>query len=230
MAQYQFRPMQRLSPVVKNLLIINVLVWLAQNMLGPSFNDLFSLHFYKSEDFRPWQPLTHMFMHDTYRLGHLALNMLALWMFGSLLENIWGSQRFLFFYVVCGLMAAVVHSGVMGLQFHQLEGLAVEEMSTGQQIKYMGIMNATTVGASGAIYGLMASYLLLFPNMEFMTFLVQIPIKAKYMIPMMIAMEFLLGTRNIAGDRVAHFAHLGGALMGLLIVYYWRKKNPRRFY
>jgi membrane associated rhomboid family serine protease len=228
MSQFQFRRFEVLPPVIKNLIIINVLVWLAQLSFGEQFTRLFALHFYKSEYFKPWQVITHMFMHSPGGLGHLFFNMLSLWMFGNVLENIWGPKRFITFYMLCGLMAAVAHLGVMGWQAHQLELTGLRNLTIKQQVQYAEIYYGITMGASGAVYGIMAAFGYLFPNtLIYIYFLV--PVKAKYLMAGLILLEFILGRANLAGDNAAHFAHLGGALMGLLIVFYWRK-NRRQFY
>jgi membrane associated rhomboid family serine protease len=230
MAQFQFRRFEVLPPVIKNLIIINVLVWLAQLSIGEPFERLFALHFYKSEYFKPWQVITHMFMHSGRGIGHLFFNMLSLWMFGSMLENVWGQKRFLSFYMLCGIMAAVAHMLVMAIQFSKIEPFVHGDMISRELVgQYQNIMYSATMGASGAVYGIMAAYAFLFPNTLIYIYFM-IPVKAKYLMVGLILLEFFLGTQNMAGDNVAHFAHLGGALMGLIIVYYWQKKNPRRFY
>jgi membrane associated rhomboid family serine protease len=247
MSQFELRRFEVLPPVIKNLLIINVLVFLAQLSIGDQVNRLFALHFYESPFFRPWQVITHMFMHGGF--GHLFFNMFSLWMFGSVLENVWGPKRFITFYMICGLGAAVLHNAVQGYQYHQavsklnafemdqvLEqvkslgyGMGISYPESADMTKVAGFLSGITVGASGAIYGCMAAFGYLFPNSLLYIYML-FPIKAKWAMIILIGLEFILGTASIAGDRVAHFAHLGGALMGLGIVIYWNKTRRKTFY
>lgn len=232
----EFRPggFQVLPVVVKNLLIINGLVFLAQvtfekTGLG-SLENLFALHDVHSVYFRPHQLVTHLFMHGS--LGHIFFNMFALWMFGNVLENYWGAKRFLIFYMACGLGAGMLHLGVLYYEnvpimqmFHTLPAMQQEELLYSPNFK----VNIATVGASGAVFGCLAAFGYLFPNSLIYLYFF-IPIKAKWFVLMYAAMEFFMGVRNSAGDNVAHWAHLGGALVGFLLVLYWNKTNRRRFY
>ncbi|HRN55044.1 MAG TPA: rhomboid family intramembrane serine protease [Agriterribacter sp.] len=232
----EFRPggFQVLPVVVKNLLIINGLVFLAQvtferTGIG-SLENLFALHDVHSVYFRPHQLVTHLFMHGS--LGHIFFNMFALWMFGNVLENYWGAKRFLIFYIACGLGAGILHLGVLYYEnvpimelFHSLPALQQEELLYAPTFK----VNTATVGASGAVFGCLAAFGYLFPNSLIYLYFF-IPIKAKWFVLMYAAMEFFMGVRNSAGDNVAHWAHLGGALVGFLLVLYWNKTNRRRFY
>ena len=232
----EFRPggFQVLPVVVKNLLIINGLVFLAQvtfekTGLG-SLENLFALHDVHSVYFRPHQLVTHLFMHGS--LGHIFFNMFALWMFGNVLENYWGAKRFLIFYMACGLGAGMLHLGVLYYEnvpimqmFHSLPAIQQEELLYSPNFK----VNIATVGASGAVFGCLAAFGYLFPNSLIYLYFF-IPIKAKWFVLMYAAMEFFMGVRNSAGDNVAHWAHLGGALVGFLLVLYWNKTNRRKFY
>ena len=232
----EFRPggFQVLPVVVKNLLIINGLVFLAQvtfekTGLG-SLENLFALHDVHSVYFRPHQLVTHLFMHGS--LGHIFFNMFALWMFGNVLENYWGAKRFLIFYMACGLGAGILHLGVLYYEnvpimqmFHTLPAIQQEELLYSPNFK----VNIATVGASGAVFGCLAAFGYLFPNSLIYLYFF-IPIKAKWFVLMYAAMEFFMGVRNSAGDNVAHWAHLGGALVGFLLVLYWNKTNRRKFY
>jgi len=232
----EFRPggFQVLPVVVKNLLIINGLVFLAQvtfekTGLG-SLENLFALHDVHSVYFRPHQLVTHLFMHGS--LGHIFFNMFALWMFGNVLENYWGAKRFLIFYMACGLGAGILHLGVLYYEnvpimqmFHSLPAIQQEELLYSPNFK----VNIATVGASGAVFGCLAAFGYLFPNSLIYLYFF-IPIKAKWFVLMYAAMEFFMGVRNSAGDNVAHWAHLGGALVGFLLVLYWNKTNRRKFY
>lgn len=232
----EFRPggFQVLPVVVKNLLIINGLVFLAQvtfeqTRLG-SLENLFALHDIHSVYFRPHQLVTHLFMHGSF--GHIFFNMFALWMFGSVLENYWGPKRFLIFYILCGLGAGILHLGVLYYEnipvmqlFHSLSAAEQEQLLYSPTFK----VNTATVGASGAVFGCLAAFGYLFPNSLIYLYFF-IPIKAKWFVLMYAAMEFFLGVQNSAGDNVAHWAHLGGALVGFLLVLYWNKRNRRTFY
>ncbi|HTN07971.1 rhomboid family intramembrane serine protease [Agriterribacter sp.] len=232
----EFRPggFQVLPVVVKNLLIINGLVFLAQVTFEQtgmgSLENLFALHDVHSVYFRPHQLVTHLFMHGS--LGHIFFNMFALWMFGNVLENYWGAKRFLIFYIACGLGAGILHLGVLYYEnipvmelFHSLPALQQEELLYSPNFK----VNIATVGASGAVFGCLAAFGYLFPNSLIYLYFF-IPIKAKWFVLMYAAMEFFMGVRNSAGDNVAHWAHLGGALVGFLLVLYWNKTSRRKFY
>ncbi|MBL7697078.1 MAG: rhomboid family intramembrane serine protease [Chitinophagaceae bacterium] len=227
---------QAAPPVIKNLLIFNGLVFLAQTIFGNNafdpVNNLFALHDIRSEFFRPHQFVTHMFMHgDIY---HILFNMLALWMFGSILENVWGSKRFLIFYVLCGLGAAILHLAVLYFEltpdYETLQHLANNFPRDEGRIRDLLIrVNSPTVGASGAIFGCLAAFGYLFPNSLIYLYFF-IPLKAKWFVIIYAAIELWLGVANSAGDNVAHWAHLGGALVGFLLVLYWNKRNRRHFY
>ena len=163
--------------------------------------------------------------------AHLLFNMFALWMFGSILENLWGAKRFLIFYMACGLGAAVLHLGTLYIEltpaFEQLKTIPSPRREEFMYGKYN--INSTTVGASGAVFGCLAAFGYLFPNsLIYLYFL--LPIKVKWFVLFYGAMELWLGIRNSAGDNVAHWAHLGGALVGLILVWFWNKTNRRNFY
>ena len=232
----EFRPggFQVLPVVVKNLLIINGLVFLAQVTFEQtglfSLENLFALHDVHSVYFRPHQLVSHLFMHGSF--GHIFFNMFALWMFGNVLENYWGAKKFLIFYIACGLGAGLLHLGVLYYEnipvmqlFHSLPADQQTELLYSPNFK----VNTATVGASGAVFGCLAAFGYLFPNSLIYLYFF-IPIKAKWFVLMYAAMEFFLGVRNSAGDNVAHWAHLGGALVGFLLVLYWKKRDRRRFY
>jgi len=225
-----------IPPVIKNLVIINALIFLAQQSLGAAVDgrmtELFALHDIHSVYFRPHQLITYMFLHGGW--DHIFFNMFALWMFGSVLENLWGGKRFLTFYIVCGLGAAVCHLAVLYTemaplmdQFHLLPIDEQQELLYSSQFK----INGATVGASGAIFGCLAAFGYLFPNsLIYLYFFV--PIRVKWFVLGYAAIELFSGVRNSAGDNVAHWAHLGGGLVGLLMVIYWNrgKSNRRNFY
>lgn len=234
MADIRMRNFEAIPPVIKNLVIINALVFFAQNIFGNvgpyGMENLFALHDVHSVYFRPHQLITHMFMHGS--LTHIFFNMFALWMFGSMLENVWGSKRFLIFYMACGLGAALLHLGVLYMEmsqvmeiFRQLPASQQEELLYSPTFK----VNTATVGASGAVFGCLAAFGYLFPNSLLYVYFL-FPIKAKWFVLIYAAMELWLGVQNSAGDNVAHWAHLGGALVGFLLVLYWNRKNRRHFY
>jgi len=231
-----FRPQrfQILPLVIKNLLIINGLVFLAQMTFqhNQSFDidNFFALHDIHSVYFRPHQLITHLFMHGG--VDHLLVNMFALWMFGSTLENYWGPKRFLVFYMACGLGAAFLHLGVLYFENAPLvEALKMYPPDQQEVIRFSEQyrVNTATVGASGAIFGCLAAFGYLFPNsLIYLYFL--FPIKAKWFVLFYGAVELVSAVRNSAGDNVAHWAHLGGAIVGVALVYIWNKTNRRRFY
>jgi len=191
MAQYG-NSMQKTTPVVLNLIIINALVYVAQLVLDKSvgLTNRIALYSFNDPDFRPYQLVTHMFAHDPTSFFHIIFNMYALWMFGSVLERIWGPKRFLIFYLACGLAAGVAQ---------------------------MLIMKGMAVGASGAIMGLLAGFAYLFPNTQFYIIPIPVPIKAKFLVAIYAAID-LFGGFSGSTDNIAHFAHLGGLAMGFILV------------
>ncbi|PTN10389.1 rhomboid family intramembrane serine protease [Mangrovibacterium marinum] len=244
---YTRSPFANTPPVVKNLVIINVLMLLATWVLqsrGVNLASTLGLHYIGSPAFKPYQLVTHIFMHAGFT--HLLFNMFALWMFGRVLENVWGPKRFFAFYFITGLGAAALHTFVNYLEFQSLASqLSPEKLSLvmqqgvdiwqqGQNYKdpVMGqlneILNIPTVGASGAVYGVLIGFGMLFPNTMLMLIFPPIPIKAKYAIAGMILIEVYLGFTQSASN-IAHFAHLGGALFGYLLIKYWNK-NSKHFF
>ena len=233
----EFRPggFSLIPPVIKNLVIINVLIWLAQQVFSnnPNFSieDLFALHDVHSVYFRPHQLVTYMFLHGP-GLSHILFNMFALWMFGSILENLWGAKRFLIFYLICGIGAGVLHLVSLYIEmlpawesFKMLPGYKQEELLYSDRF----IFNSTTVGASGAVMGCLAAFGYLFPNSVIYLYFF-LPIKAKWFVIIYGALELWMAIRNSAGDNVAHWAHLGGAAFGLALVWLWNKTNRKTFY
>lgn len=222
---------QQTTPVVLNLIIINVLVFLAQMVTGGNQEpnaaaDLFALHHYKSTYFQPYQIVTHMFMHGGF--FHLLFNMFALWMFGTMVERVWGPKRFLIFFFICGLGSAFFQMGSYAHDFWQVDHSIISAEVSDQ---YQAILRqAYTVGASGAIMGVLAAFGYLFPNTELIIIPIPVPIKAKWAIMGMIALDVFGGVVKVQGDNIAHFAHIGGALIGFLLVLYWNKSNKKTFY
>ena len=231
----QFRPsrFQVLPPVIKNILIINGLVFLAQNTIGIehfNMNKWFALHTWQSTWFKPWQIITHMFMHGDF--GHLFFNMFALWMFGSVLESLWGAKRFVIFYFAAGFGAALAHLIFMYYGFQPIANL-FNQLSSQEQLQLIDSplfkLNEPTYGASGAVFGCLAAFGYLFPDSELYIWGV-LPVKAKWMVLGYAAVELYLAVQNSAGDNVAHVAHLGGAVVGFILVFYWNKTSKKKFY
>ncbi len=235
-------------PVVsKNLLILNVLMFVfiitgGETEYGFVRNKMVGLFYFGSEEFKPFQLVTHMFAHGNFI--HLAFNMLALAMFGTVLERAWGSRRFLIFYLITGFGAMILHEGVNALQIYNVTGELFPTMSypgipTSEIKDWMydqhavnivgGAYQIPVVGASGAIFGLLIAFAMLFPNTEMMLIFFPIPIKAKYFVPVYVVLELFLGVQNFEMDNVAHFAHLGGALFGFILVKIWQR-NKSTFY
>jgi membrane associated rhomboid family serine protease len=234
MSDIRMGSFQSMPPVIKNLLIINALVFFAQqvfeNSASFSMENLFALHDIHSVYFRPHQLITHLFMHGSF--WHLFFNMFALWMFGAMLENVWGSKKFLIFYMACGLGAAFLHLGVLYNEMEPVMSI-FRQMPEDQQRELLYSdrfkVNTPTVGASGAVFGCLAAFGYLFPNNVLLIYGL-FPIKAKWFVIIYAGIELWSGVRNSAGDNVAHWAHLGGALVGFILVYIWNRTDRRRFY
>lgn len=235
MSQFRSMRFDILPMVIKNLMIINGLVFLAQLTFRQQrsfwLEQNFALFDVHSVFFRPHQFITHMFMHGDF--WHLFFNMLVLWMFGSRLENLWGPKRFLIFYTICGLGAAFLHTGVVYLQTAPLaaELQTLHPLMDGARMEEIyQTFNIPTLGASGAIYGCLAAFGYLFPNNEIYLYGI-VPIKAKFLVGGLIVIQLWMGMEGSAGrGGIAHWAHLGGALVGFLLVMYWNKTNRKRFY
>lgn len=223
-----FRPsgFSVLPTVVKNLLIINVLFFLAtiacDMVLRIDLADYLGLHYIGASDFQPYQLVTYMFMHGNF--AHLFFNMFALWMFGNTLENIWGANRFLLFYFVCGIGAGLVQELVQYIQYATtLQGYENVRIAANQIIPMSQYLNMlTTVGASGAVFGILLAFGMMFPNSTLYIYFA-IPIKAKWFVIIYGVIELFSGFTSV--DNVAHFAHLGGMLFGLILILYWKKKG-----
>jgi membrane associated rhomboid family serine protease len=233
MTQFGMQRFNYLPPVIKNLLILNGLMFLA-TLTFPQLIGKVALYYPLSPLFQPYQIVTHMFTHGSF--GHVFFNMFALWMFGAVLENVWGPQRFLTFYIVTGLGAAAIHTGVHAFQLYQITGSVAPEVINGsnagnftpEDMQRIRAIITPTVGASGAVYGVLLAYGMLFPNtLLYIYFLV--PIKAKYLVIILTAVELYLAFMNNPNDNIAHFAHLGGMVFGFFMIRYW-KRNPNRFY
>ncbi len=206
-------------PVVMNLLIINVLIFLATSArlsFGPELKSALTLYFPTSPGFRFWQPLTHMFVHADSM--HLFVNMFTLWMFGRTVEYDLGPKKFIWYYLICGFGAALLQLAVNWIEINALAN-AGDYLTAGAMIQYGGM-----VGASGAIFGLLAAFGILHANSMVMMLVPPIPMKAKWFVLIYAVVELLFGVTGV-NDGVAHFAHLGGALWGFLILLYWKKKG-----
>jgi membrane associated rhomboid family serine protease len=276
MSSEPFRPSRfsMLPPVVKNLLILNGLFFLATFGLGSAFNidltDILGLHYFAAQDFKPYQIITYMFMHGSFM--HIFFNMFALWMFGYVLENFWGPKRFLIYYVVTGIGAAIVHYAVFYFELRpvleaintyladpghlqleyflaeayvpvreqsvqafvaQYNTLAATDMQQAVQYSVQFVqeyrehlLNApVVVGASGAVFGILLAFGMIFPNTTIYIYFA-IPIKAKWFVILYGALELVSGITN-SGSNVAHFAHLGGMLFGLVLILLWKRQARR---
>jgi membrane associated rhomboid family serine protease len=263
--------MMQMTNTVKQLLIINIIFYIGSQLV-PNAYPLLSLYYPESDNFRAWQPITHMFMHAQFpNLMHIAFNMFALVSFGSALEHFWGPKKFIFFYISCGLGSALMYTGVNYFQIHSLLDSVASLNLSGSQIHTLlnadyyvlfdakgqmvpgtvrtilenshctqeqfnaiheaaGISQGTVVGASGAIYGLLIAFAFMFPMAELALIFIPIPIKAKYFVPGLIAVDLFLGLKGNSffgsgGTGIAHFAHIGGALTGFIMMWYWKKNQ-----
>ena len=238
--------MGRITDTIKHLLIINVIFFFAKNQFGDALYDLFALHYFQNPLFEIWQPLTHMFMHGNF--SHILFNMFGLYMFGSPLESLWGKKKFIFFYLSAGFGAAALQLFIYHLQFNSvLEELMnlgygqdaidallnegkynisiLNQVSEGQLSSIFNSYNASMVGASGALYGVLVAFAMLFPNSELYLMFIPVPIKAKYLIPFMILGDLFFGFTSFSIGPIAHFAHLGGAITGFIMMRYWKKQQ-----
>lgn len=230
--------------VVKNLLIINGLFFLATVALEPQgieLTRLFGAFYWESGQFKPWQIITHMFMHGSFM--HIFFNMFALWMFGTAIERVWGAKRFLTYYLITGFGAFVLHYAVVAFQIQQLITEVSPEMLDDIRTNGMDYLmsnrnytnptfaelnllyNIPVVGASGAVFGILLAFGMMFPNTKLMLIFFPVPIKAKYFVMGYGAIELYSGIANNPGDNVAHFAHLGGMLFGYILIKYWNSKK-----
>ncbi len=205
--------MPPITYVVKHLLIINVVLYFGSTYLFPLAKDALAMYYPTTDFFKVWQVVTHMFMHADF--NHLFFNMFALYMFGSALEAYFGPKRFLSYYMLCGLGAAALYMSIWALEVQSLESYQYQE--------FVNTPNRV-LGASGAVFGLLAGFGTLFPESRIMLLFPPIPMKAKYFVLIFAGLEFFLGISRL-NPGVAHFAHLGGALFGFLIILYWRKSR-----
>ncbi len=250
-----------IPPVVKNLLAINIILWLATLVL-PGFlrrwgidadlTDILGMHYWASEKFNPAQLLTYIFMHGGF--NHVFFNMFAVYMFGSALENLWGSRKFLTYYLITGIGAGIVQQifwtidfqGLISamntaieansgsslvayegelMKYFRITGLTNFDASSISEMKEMFLNLPVTVGASGSVFGLLLAFGWLFPEQRLMLLFIPYPIKARVFVAIYGVIELFLGVANFSGDNVAHFAHLGGMLFGIIMILMWKKKN-----
>ncbi len=244
--------MGRLTETVKHLIILNALFFAASSLLGLDLNNFLALYFPENENFGIWQFVSHMFMHGGFM--HILFNMYALWAFGSPLEQMWGRNKFIFFYFSAGLGAGLIYTAVNYFQFNSIHndliniGLRTSDiqslLTSGKynsdilsQIPEQKLMeiyqiyNTPAVGASGAIYGVLVAFGMTFPNAKLALIFLPVPISAKYFIPVLIALDLFSGVTgfSIFGGGIAHFAHVGGAIIGFIIMWYWKTNQFKRW-
>ncbi|MEK9614120.1 MAG: rhomboid family intramembrane serine protease [Flavobacteriaceae bacterium] len=238
--------MQNITDTVKHLLIINVIFFIASIALGEVVYDWFALHYPSNSKFQFWQPLTHMFMHGD--LGHIFFNMFGLFMFGVPIEQMWGRKKFIFFYLSTGFGAAALQLVLYYFQINQIsdllfeKGLSSYEISTFFQTRdlpytlveeigreplrsALSAFNGVMVGASGALYGVLVAFAFLFPNAQLMLLFPPIPVRAKILVPLLILGDLFFGFTSYSIGPIAHFAHVGGAVTGLIMMWYWKKNQ-----
>ena len=238
--------MGRVSEIVKHLIIINVIFFIASIVFGELMYDLFAMHYPNNSDFIFWQPVTHMFMHGD--ITHILFNMFGLWMFGTPLEQMWGKQKFVFFYLSAGFGAVLIQTIVYHYDVMLVTQILIDNgltnsdvdafyktgrlntsiiQSVGEDRLYSGIQSfkAVMVGASGALYGILVAFAMLFPNVQLMLLFPPIPIKAKFFVPLLILFDLFFGFTSYSVGPIAHFAHIGGAVTGFLMMYYWKKNQ-----
>ena len=228
--------MRSVPETIKQLIIINIIFYFGSQFLGDLSYDILALHYFENDKFLISQLITHMFMHGSP--SHILFNMFGLWMFGSPLEQMWGKQKFLFFYFSAGLGAAALQMFVYNFQVQtlydviELNNLSLSDpdlllnyMSQSDYNQAVSSFNSVMVGASGAIYGVLVAFAFSFPNSKLMLLFPPIPIKAKYFVPLLILIDLFFGLSSFSIGSIAHFAHIGGALIGLIMVLYWKKNQ-----
>ena len=228
--------MRSVPETIKQLIIINIIFYFGSQFLGDLSYDILALHYFENDKFLISQLITHMFMHGSP--SHILFNMFGLWMFGSPLEQMWGKQKFLFFYFSAGLGAAALQMFVYNFQVQtlydviELNNLSLSDpdlllnyMSQSDYNQALSSFNSVMVGASGAIYGVLVAFAFSFPNSKLMLLFPPIPIKAKYFVPLLILIDLFFGLSSFSIGSIAHFAHIGGALIGLIMVLYWKRNQ-----
>jgi len=239
--------MNNITGAIKHLIIINVILFVGPQFMKLDFSNLLALHFPKNEHFGIWQYITHMFMHGSF--GHILFNMYGLWAFGSPLEKMWGKNKFIFFYFSAGIGAGLVYTLVNYYQFNEIYNLfinaglqqseiitilesaktndlrVIEYITQEQFNSIIGLYNAKAVGASGAVYGVLVAFGMYFKDAKLALIFLPIPIAAKYFIPILIAIDVFFGMTDYSIGNIAHFAHIGGAIIGFIIAWYWKKNQ-----
>lgn len=213
--------MSRVPVAVKNIIIINILVMIMTYLNETLMVEKFALFYPTSPFFHWWQPVTHMFMHGGF--WHILFNMYTLYIFGSTLERVWGPKKFLIFYFVTGIGASAIHTGVEWIQMQNWITQAAEG-SQSALVSIHQLKMTPTLGASGAIYGVLMGYALLYPDSMLVLFFPPIPIKAKWMVLIFAAIELVTGVTGTGGG-IAHFAHLGGLIFGFILIRFWKKRG-----
>ncbi|MAU54280.1 MAG: rhomboid family intramembrane serine protease [Flavobacteriales bacterium] len=228
--------MRSVPETIKQLIIINIIFYFGSQFLGDLSYDILALHYFENDKFLISQLVTHMFMHGSP--SHILFNMFGLWMFGSPLEQMWGKQKFLFFYFSAGLGAAALQMLVYDIQVQALydvietnnlslndPNVLLNYMTQSDYNQALSSFNSVMVGASGAIYGVLVAFAFSFPNSKLMLLFPPIPVKAKYFVPLLILIDLFFGLSSFSIGSIAHFAHIGGALIGLVMVMYWKKNQ-----
>ena len=239
--------MNRLTDAIKHLIIINVILFVVPQLLQLDLTNILALHFPKNEHFGFWQYITHMFMHGSF--PHILFNMYGLYAFGTPLEQIWGKNKFIFFYFSAGIGAGLVYTLVNYYQFNEIYNLfinaglqqseiitilesaktndlrVIEYITQEQFNRIIGLYNAKAVGASGAVYGVLVAFGMYFKDAKLALIFLPIPIAAKYFIPILIAIDVFFGMTDYSIGNIAHFAHIGGAIIGFIIAWYWKKNQ-----
>ena len=239
--------MGKITEAIKHLIIINVILFFLPQLLQMDLTNILALHFPKNEHFGLWQYVSHIFMHGSPM--HLLFNMYGLWAFGTPLEQMWGKKRFLFFYFSAGIGAGLIYSLVNYYQFNgiydQLVNLGISSddimailksgrynnelitLTNEEMSEFYSLYHTPAVGASGAVYGVLVAYGIAFPNAKLAMIFFPIPVAAKYFIPLMILGDLFFGVTKYSVGNVAHFAHVGGAIIGFIIAWYWKKNQFR---
>lgn len=241
--------MQQLTPAIKHLIIINAILFFAPMMLNLDLTNILALHFPKNDHFGFWQYVTHMFMHGS--TPHILFNMYGLWAFGTPLEQMWGKNKFLFFYFSAGIGAGLIYTLVnyyqfngffqqlidLGLSSSDIQQILTSEkyneqlitLSNKQMSEFCSLYHTPAVGASGAVYGVLVAFALAFPNAKLAMLFFPVPIAAKYFIPLMLLGDLFFGLTKYSVGNIGHFAHIGGALIGFIIAWYWKKNQFRQY-
>lgn len=243
--------MNQITDAIKHIIIINVIVFIAPQLLKSDFTNILALHFPKNEHFGFWQYVTHMFMHGG--ITHLLFNMYGLWAFGTPLEQLWGKNKFIFFYFSAGIGAGLIYTLVNYYQFNAIYGLFINAGLTNDEVisilkegstndyrvinaitqphfeKIFSLYNAPAVGASGAVYGVLVAFGMYFKDAKLALLFFPVPIAAKYFIPILIGFDLFFGVTKYSLGNIAHFAHIGGALIGFLLAFYWKKNQFKTY-